>query len=77
VDGLRYLAFVPPPTPALIIHGRYDSTVPVDHSRWYTAEFPKRVQLIEVEADHDLNGHLDLIWESVQTFLLHTEQGGE
>ncbi len=26
--------------------------------------------LIEVEADHDLNGHLDLIWDSVQSFLL-------
>jgi pimeloyl-ACP methyl ester carboxylesterase len=77
VDGLRYLRFIPPPAPALIVHGRNDSTVPLDHSRWYAAEYPERVQLVEVEADHDLNGHLDLIWESVKAFLLRAEQGGE
>jgi len=26
--------------------------------------------LIEVDADHDLNGHLEFIWEYVQSFLL-------
>jgi hypothetical protein len=28
-----------------------------------------------VDADHDLNGHLELIWEYVQSFLLGTEKG--
>ena len=76
-DGLCYLEFIPPSAPTLIIHGWNDSTVPVDHSRRYAADFADSVQLIEMDADHDLNGHLDLIWESVQTFLLRTKQGGE
>jgi len=33
--------------------------------------------LIEVDAGHDLNDHLDFIWEHVQSFLLCTERGGE
>jgi len=77
LDGLRYLEFIPPPTPTLIIHGWNDLTVPVDHSRRYTADYPEQVRLVEVDADHDLNGRLDLIWESARTFLLHTRQGGE
>jgi pimeloyl-ACP methyl ester carboxylesterase len=77
VDGLRYLEFIVPPTPILILHGYNDSTVPVDHSRMYATDYPERVQLVEVEADHDLNGYLDLIWEFIQAFLLDTKQGGE
>ena len=70
VDGLRYLEPVPPPTPILIIHGQNDRTVPIDHSRAYAASFPDQVQLVEVGAEHDLNGHLDVIWKYVQSFLL-------
>jgi pimeloyl-ACP methyl ester carboxylesterase len=70
VDGLRYLEPISPPVPIVIIHGRNDKTVPIDHSRNYVASFPDKVQLIEVDADHDLNGHLELIWEQVQSFLL-------
>jgi pimeloyl-ACP methyl ester carboxylesterase len=70
VDGARYLEFISPPAPILIIHGCNDTTVPTDHSRKYAAEFPDRVQLVEVNADHDLNGHLPLIWEHVQSTLL-------
>jgi pimeloyl-ACP methyl ester carboxylesterase len=77
VDGLRYLEFIPPPARTLIIHGKSDSTVPLEHSRRYAADYPHLVQLVEVEADHDLNGHLDLIWESALAFLLRTRQGGE
>jgi pimeloyl-ACP methyl ester carboxylesterase len=77
VDGLRYLEPVPPAIPIIIIHGRNDDVVPIDHSRKYAANFPDKVQLIEVDADHDLNGHLELIWEHVQSFLLGTERGGE
>jgi len=72
VDGLRYLEPVPPPTPILIIHGRNDRTVPIDHSRTYAAHFPDQVQLVEVGAEHDLNGHLDVIWKYVQSFLLQS-----
>ncbi len=77
VDGLCYLEPIPPPAPITIIHGRNDKTVPIDHSRNYAASFSDQVQLIEVDADHDLNDHLDFIWEQVQSFLLDTEPGGE
>ncbi len=70
VDGLRYLEFVPPACPVTIIHGDRDTTVPIADSRAYAAEHPDLVQLVEVDADHDLNGHLDLIWEHVLSFLL-------
>jgi pimeloyl-ACP methyl ester carboxylesterase len=70
VDGIRYLDFISPPAPILIIHGCHDTTVPTDHSRRYAAEFPDRVHLVEVDADHDLNDHLPFIWEQVESFLL-------
>jgi len=70
LDGLRYLEPVPPAIPTIIIHGRNDNTVPIEHSRNYAARFPDQIQLIEVDADHDLNGHLEFIWEYVQSFLL-------
>jgi pimeloyl-ACP methyl ester carboxylesterase len=76
-DGLSYLDFISPPVPAFIIHGQDDSTVPLKHSRKYATAYPDTVQLMEVDADHDLNGHLDLIWKCVQSFLLGTGQGGE
>ncbi len=72
VDGLRYLEPIPPATPITIIHGRNDDVVPIDHSRKYAADFPDKVHLIEVNADHDLNDHLDFIWEYVQSFLSGT-----
>jgi pimeloyl-ACP methyl ester carboxylesterase len=69
-DGLGYLEPVPPAAPTLIIHGQHDTTVPTDDSRKYAAQYPASVRLIEVDADHDLNGHLDFIWTHVQSFLL-------
>jgi pimeloyl-ACP methyl ester carboxylesterase len=69
-DGLAYLDPIPPPCPATIIHGNRDQAVPFDDSRQWAAGYPEQVQLIEVDADHDLNGHLDLIWEHLQRFLL-------
>ncbi len=76
IDGLGYLEPVPPATPVLIIHGRRDTTVPTVDSRVYAAKYPDRVQLIEVDADHDLNGHLELLWEHVLSFLLGAKEGG-
>lgn len=75
IDGLRYLEPVPPASQTLIIHGGRDTTVPIEHSRNYAASYPQQVRLIEVDADHDLNGHLDLLWEYVQSFLLGIGQG--
>ncbi len=63
IDGQRYREPVPPPCPVTIIHGSADGIVPAEDSRRYAATFSAQVRLVEVEADHDLNGHLDLIWE--------------
>ena len=63
LDGLSYLEMTPPASPTTIVHGSRDVTVPVDDSRQYASRYPDMVQLIEVDADHDLNGHLDLIWQ--------------
>ncbi len=70
VDGLRYNEPVPPAARTIIIHGRQDVTVPIAHSRAYATEYPDLVRLIEVDAGHDLNPHLDLIWDMVESFVL-------
>lgn len=74
-DGLNFLEPVPPAAPTLIIHGNKDTTVPTDDSRAYAAKYREKVQLIEVDADHDLNDHLPLIWRHLQAFLLDAEEG--
>ncbi len=74
MDGLRYLDPVPPTAPVIIIHGRDDTTVPIEPSRAYATDFPASVRLVEVSADHDLNGHLELIWGYVRSFLLDAER---
>ena len=73
VDGLCYLEPIPPTTPITIIHGRNDDVVPIDNSRKYAANFPDKIRLIEVDADHTLNDLLPFIWEHIQSFLLDTE----
>ncbi len=75
VDGLRYLKPVPPAASVVIIHGASDRTVPIEHSRQYASDFADRVRLIEVDADHDLNDHLDLVWSHVGAFLLNSDKG--
>lgn len=72
VDGMNYSEPIPPVAPTKIIHGKRDTTVPIEDSRAYAAKYPDKVQLSEVEADHDLNNHLDYVWEHVQSFLLDT-----
>lgn len=73
LDGLHYLEPVPPPAPLLIIHGRNDEVVPIEHSRRYAARYPDQAQLVEVASDHRLNDQLDLIWERGRSFLLGDE----
>jgi uncharacterized protein len=70
VDGQRYEDGVPSPGPVRIIHGQDDEVVPIRSSRAYAEEHPDSVELIELEADHVLNEHLDTIWGHVQGFLL-------
>lgn len=71
-DGLFYLDFVPPPSPITIIHGNRDVTVPTEDSRRYASSHSDQVRLVEVDADHDLNGHLDFAWQFGESFLLGT-----
>ena len=73
IDGHRYLKPVSPKAPITIIHGRDDATVPINHSRAYASKHPADVRLVEVKAGHDLNRHIDLIWEHAQSFLLRAE----
>jgi pimeloyl-ACP methyl ester carboxylesterase len=75
IDGLQFLEPVPPACSMLIFHGWSDTTVPTGDSRAYAAKYSDRVQLIEVDADHDLNSYLPLIWEFTQSFLLGEEKG--
>jgi pimeloyl-ACP methyl ester carboxylesterase len=69
-DGQCYREPVPPAVPTLIIHGSDDEVVPVGDSRHYADDHPEQVALIEVDAGHDLNEHLDFIWKQVDSFLL-------
>lgn len=66
IDGRLYAEAPPPSGPVTIVHGTGDKVVPVESSRRYAAGYPELVNLIEVEAGHDLNGHLELIWEQVK-----------
>jgi len=75
-DGLNFLEPIPPAAPMIIIHGNRDTTVPTNDSRAYAAKYHQKVQLIEIDADHDLNDHLPLIWYHVQDFLLDAKEGG-
>ncbi len=69
-DGLKYADPVPPPVKMMIVHGRSDAILPIAGSRAYAANYPQKVQLVEVDSDHRLNDQLDLIWQQVVVFSL-------
>jgi len=69
VDGALYAEPVPPPVPVTIIHGRNDDVIPIAHSRHYAALYPEKVELIEVDSDHQVNDQLDFIWERLTAAL--------
>jgi pimeloyl-ACP methyl ester carboxylesterase len=69
-DGKQYQETPPPPAPITIIHGRHDEIVPVAASRAYAARFPDLVRLIPIDAGHDINDQLGLVWDEVTHFLL-------
>lgn len=53
--------------PALIMHGKRDTIIPIQASRNFATNRPW-VQLIELEDDHSLGNVLAEIWEAIQTF---------
>lgn len=69
-DGQRYQKGAPPVVPTLIMHGRNDEIVSIGNSRTYAKEHPDQVRLLELDTGHDLNDHLETIWEQVQAFVL-------
>jgi pimeloyl-ACP methyl ester carboxylesterase len=69
-DGIHYQKTPPPPAPITIIHGRHDDVVPIGSSLAYAAQFPDLVRLIAIDAGHDINDHLGLIWDETSHFLL-------
>ena len=75
IDGRFYHTPPPPPAPITIIHGTQDAVVPIVASREYAARYPEQARLIEVEAGHDINAHLPLIWQVTQRFLLDRPTG--
>lgn len=75
IDGRFYHTPPPPPAPIAIIHGTQDEVVPIAASREYAARYAEQVKLIEVEAGHDLNEHLPLVWQVTQRFLLDAAAG--
>jgi pimeloyl-ACP methyl ester carboxylesterase len=68
-DGLGYTEPIPPATETIIIHGRQDQTVPVEHSRNYATTYPDTVRLVEIDADHRLTDQSALLWEETSTLL--------
>ena len=55
--------------PVTIIHGTGDEVVSIRASKRYAAKYPELVNLIEVNAGHDLNEHLDFIGQEVERLI--------
>lgn len=72
-DGRLYQTSPSPPVPIHIIHGSQDTIAPVEGSHRYVAQYPQQTELTEVEAEHNIDDHLDVIWEVVEQFLLNGE----
>lgn len=53
--------------PTLVLHGKYDTIIPIQASRNFAANRPW-VKLIELEDDHSLGNVLAEIWEAIQKF---------
>lgn len=70
LDALRYAQPVPPPVPAIILHGRRDALIPPFLSAAYAAAYSQHVDLVEVDADHDMVDALDDIWSAIAGTLL-------
>ena len=73
LDGRFYQTTPPPSAPITILHGTQDEVVPVSDSRAYAEAYPELVQLIEVEAGHDINAYLPQMWALTEQFLLNNE----
>lgn len=69
-DGAQYAEPIAPAVPVVIIHGRFDDTVPMAESRVYAETHPDLVRLVEVDSGHRLLDQMDVIMGEVRSFLL-------
>jgi hypothetical protein len=74
-DGIRYPGEPDFAQPALIFHGVRDETVPIEHSRAFTAAHAN-ARLVELDSDHELLDVLDRIVYEAVPFLSSAIPGG-
>ncbi|HUA22167.1 MAG TPA: YqiA/YcfP family alpha/beta fold hydrolase [Bryobacteraceae bacterium] len=67
-DAAQYEAYPEFAQPALIFHGRNDTTVPADYSVTFAAQHPN-ADLRLLESDHELVNVLDDMWMATEKFL--------
>jgi uncharacterized protein len=67
-DAARYPAYPDFQQPALILHGRRDTVVPVEYSEHFAATHPN-VQLQVLDTGHEMTDCLPQIWEASRKFL--------
>ena len=72
-DGLRYVTTPSPPAPITIIHGINDQAIPIERSRTYAENYPKEVNLVEVESDHFLKDQHEQIWLETKKLWVNNE----
>ena len=70
-DGLKYPDNPNFGQPALIFHGKHDSTVPASFSIEF-AMHHKNVELHVWDSDHELVNVLEPMWERVRSFLIQS-----
>ncbi len=71
-DAQRHAGRPKVPCSTRVLHGTEDATVPIESSRAYISELKSEVKidLEEVNADHSLHGHLELIEHTALDFLV-------
>ena len=67
-DARRYPDEPDPPTPALVIAGRFDDAVPLASVEAFAARRPQR-ELVVYDAGHQLTEVLEPMWERMRIFL--------
>ncbi len=67
-DAARYPAYPDFSQPALILHGRRDTVVPLEYSEQFAATHPN-AELQVLETGHEMTDCLPRIWEASREFL--------
>lgn len=70
VDGQQYRDRIPPPAPAVLLHGRSDEVISVAHSERYAATYSHDVTLYTVDSEHTLSNQHPFILTLIERHLL-------